>query len=125
MRAALSDVTDFRDEMLGKLALNGQVPLMHRGILDVWIKRADGGSLEARLSYRGQRSGRRTRRSRHGDRKSRRDPDSRVGDKRRGHQAAIRHSCGPGCWDIYPTIEQEARYLARHRGDLESGQSVE
>src|SRR5439155_2578719 len=52
VRSALSDVADFRNEMHQQLALNGQIPLMHRGILDVAIKCSYCGSLRARLGVR-------------------------------------------------------------------------
>src|SRR5207248_5290051 len=35
VRSALPDVANFHNEMLRKLALNGQIPLVDRGILDV------------------------------------------------------------------------------------------
>jgi len=50
--SALPDVADFRNEMHRKLALDGQIPLVHRGVLDVWIECPYRWSLGAGLSDR-------------------------------------------------------------------------
>ena len=42
--STLSDVADFRHEMLRKLALNREIPLVDRRILDVWIEGPHGRS---------------------------------------------------------------------------------
>ena len=124
MRAALSNVADFGDEMFRKLSLNGQIPLVHRGILDVWIEGANRRSLRAGLSDRRERRRGSNRGSRHGDGKTRGDSRRGVADQSWGNNAAVGYRCRSRGWDVYKAIEQEPWHLASHGGYLECGKSV-
>ena len=44
VRSALADVANLGHEVTRKLALNGETPLVHGGVLDVGVEGADGGS---------------------------------------------------------------------------------
>src|SRR5258708_18939688 len=89
MCSSLPNITDFRHQVHWKLTLNGEVPLVHGGVLEIGIERAHSGGDANRLGRRGQGNRGRNGRGRYGHRESRRDSAcvSRSSNPGREHAA--------------------------------------